>query len=42
VTWTPELRAKLEAFLGGATYELRAKMQLVRQKRKTWPQRASA
>jgi DNA polymerase-3 subunit alpha len=42
VMWTPELRAKLEAFLGGATYELRAKTQLVRAKRKTWPQRASA
>jgi DNA polymerase-3 subunit alpha len=42
VMWTPELRAKLEAFLGGATYALRAKTQLVRAKRKTWPQRASA
>jgi DNA polymerase-3 subunit alpha len=42
VTWTAELRAKLEAFLGSAAYELRAKTQLVRPKRKTWPQRASA
>ena len=41
VMWTPDLRAKLEAFLGGAAYELRAKTQLVRPKRKTWPQRAS-
>jgi DNA polymerase-3 subunit alpha len=42
VMWTAELRAKLEAFLGGATYELRAKQQIVRPKRKTWPQRANA
>jgi DNA polymerase-3 subunit alpha len=42
VMWTADLRAKLEAFLGGPTYELRAKQQLVRAKRKTWPQRASA
>jgi DNA polymerase-3 subunit alpha len=42
VMWTADLRAKLEAFLGGATYELRAKTQLVRAKRKTWPQRANA
>jgi DNA polymerase III subunit alpha len=41
VMWTAELRGKLEAFLGGATYELRAKQQIVRAKRKTWPQRAS-
>jgi DNA polymerase-3 subunit alpha len=42
VTWTPELRAKLESFLGGASYELRAKTQVVRAKRKAWQQRASA
>ena len=42
VMWTADLRTKLEAFLGGPTYELRAKTQLVRAKRKTWPQRANA
>jgi DNA polymerase-3 subunit alpha len=42
VMWTAELRARLEAFLGGPSYELRAKQQLVRPKRKTWPQRAHA
>ena len=42
VIWTADLRAKLEAFLGGPFYELRAKTQLVRPKRKTWPQRAQA
>jgi DNA polymerase-3 subunit alpha len=41
VMWSAELRAKLEAFLGGATYELRANRQIVRAKRKTWPQRAA-
>jgi DNA polymerase-3 subunit alpha len=42
VMWSAELRAKLEAFLGGPAYELRAKQQIFRPKRKTWPQRASA
>ena len=42
VTWTPELKAKLEGFLNGATYELRATYQIARQKRKAWQQRAAA
>lgn len=42
VLWTADLRQKLETFLGGPAYELRAKTQLVRPKRKTWPQRANA
>jgi DNA polymerase-3 subunit alpha len=42
VLWSADLRTKLEAFLGAATYELRAKQQLFRLKRKTWPQRANA
>jgi DNA polymerase-3 subunit alpha len=42
VLWSAELRAKLEAFLGGPSYALRAKQQIFRPKRKTWPQRASA
>jgi DNA polymerase III subunit alpha len=39
VTWTPEFRARLETFLRGGRYELRATDQIVRAKRKTWPQR---
>jgi DNA polymerase-3 subunit alpha len=42
VTWTSELKAKLETFLNGATYELRATTQIARQKRKAWQQRAAA
>jgi DNA polymerase-3 subunit alpha len=42
VAWTPELKARLEEFLHGATYELRATTQIARQKRKAWPQRAAA
>ncbi len=42
VLWSAELRAKLETFLGGPAYALRAKQQIFRPKRKTWPQRASA
>lgn len=42
VLWSADLRTKLESFLGGATYELRAKQQLFRPKRKTWPQRVNA
>ena len=42
VMWSAELRARLEAFLGGATYELRANREVVRARRKTWPQRAAA
>jgi DNA polymerase-3 subunit alpha len=41
VTWTPELKARLETFLNGATYELRATTQIARQKRKPWQQRAA-
>jgi hypothetical protein len=39
VAWTPPFRSRLEKFLGGARYELRATSQLVRQRRKSWPQR---
>jgi DNA polymerase-3 subunit alpha len=42
VTWTPDLKTKLESFLFGATYELRANPQIARQKRKAWQQRAAA
>ena len=42
VTWTPELRAKLEDFLGSASYALRAKATVVRAKKKAWQQRAAA
>ena len=42
VTWSGDLRAKLENFLGGPAYELRAKTQVFRSRRKTWPQRAHA
>jgi DNA polymerase-3 subunit alpha len=39
VAWTPEFRRKLETFLQGARYELRATPQITRPRRKTWPQR---
>jgi DNA polymerase-3 subunit alpha len=39
VTWTPHFKSRLETFLHGATYELRATTQIVRQKRKSWQQR---
>ena len=39
VAWTPEFRRKLEAFLKGARYELRATTQITRPRRKTWPQK---
>jgi DNA polymerase-3 subunit alpha len=42
VMWSADLRTKLEKFLGGATYELRANRQIVRAKRKPWQQRAAA
>ena len=42
VTWSGGLRTKLENFLGGPAYELRAKTQVFRPRRKTWPQRAHA
>jgi DNA polymerase-3 subunit alpha len=40
VAWTTPFRARLEKFLGGASYELRATPQLARApRRKFWPQR---
>ena len=39
VAWTPEFKARMEKFLGGAQYELRATNQIVRQKKKPWQQR---
>jgi DNA polymerase-3 subunit alpha len=37
VTWSPEFRARVESFLGGAGYKLRADPRIARQKRKSWP-----
>jgi DNA polymerase-3 subunit alpha len=42
VAWTPEFKGRLEVFLRGARYELRATRQIVRSKRKTWPKRVAA
>jgi DNA polymerase III subunit alpha len=39
VAWTTIFRTKVESFLGGAHYELRANPQIVRQKRKPWERR---
>ena len=39
VAWTPDFKTRMETFLGGAHYELRASTQIVRQKRKAWQQR---
>jgi DNA polymerase-3 subunit alpha len=39
VVWTPEFKARLETFLGGARYELRATTQIARQKKKPWQHR---
>jgi DNA polymerase III subunit alpha len=39
VAWTPEFKTRMETFLGGARYELRATSQIVRQKKKPWQQR---
>lgn len=39
VAWTPEFKARMEIFLGGARYELRATNQIARQKRKVWERR---
>ncbi|MCE0484621.1 MAG: DNA polymerase III subunit alpha [Methylacidiphilales bacterium] len=36
ITWTPEFRTRLESFLKGSRYELRATMQIARQKPKRW------
>jgi hypothetical protein len=40
VVWTPEFKARLETFLGGAHYKLRATTQIARQKRKIWERRS--
>jgi DNA polymerase-3 subunit alpha len=42
VMWTPELRAKLDEFLGADSYELRAKPTIARAKRKPWQQRGTS
>jgi DNA polymerase III alpha subunit len=42
VMWTPELRAKLDGFLGADSYELRAKPTIARAKRKPWQQRGTS
>jgi hypothetical protein len=39
VVWTPEFKARLEASLAGARYELRATPQIARQKKKPWERR---
>ena len=39
VAWTTDFRKRLETFLRGARYELRATTQIARQKRKSWPKR---
>jgi DNA polymerase-3 subunit alpha len=39
VAWTPEFKTRMETFLGGARYELRATNQIARQKRKAWERR---
>jgi len=39
VAWTSEFTTRLEKFLNGARYELRATTQIVRQKKKRWEQR---
>jgi len=39
VAWTPEFKGRMEEFLGGARYELRATQQIARAKRKAWQQR---
>jgi DNA polymerase-3 subunit alpha len=39
VVWTPEFKLRLETFLQGPHYQLRATAQIARPKRKSWPQR---
>jgi DNA polymerase-3 subunit alpha len=39
IAWTPKFKTRMEDFLRGARYELRASSQLVRAKRKSWQQR---
>jgi DNA polymerase-3 subunit alpha len=41
IAWTSEMKAKLERFLGGPNYELRANPQIARQKRRVWEKRAA-
>jgi DNA polymerase-3 subunit alpha len=42
VTWTPEFKSRMEKFLGGPSYKLRATTQIARQKRRPWEQRRAA
>jgi len=39
VAWTPGFKSRLESFLKGARYELRATTQIARQKKQRWQQR---
>jgi len=39
ITWTPQFKAQMEKFLGGARYELRANPAIARQKRRSWERR---
>jgi len=39
VVWTPAFKTRLESFLNGARYELRATTQITRQKKQRWQQR---
>jgi len=39
VTWSPEFKTRLDSFLKGARYELRATTQITREKKKRWQQR---
>ena len=39
VAWTPEFRGRMEGFLGGARYELRADPTIARAKRRSWERR---
>jgi hypothetical protein len=39
VTWTPEFKSRMETFLGGARYQLRASQAIARPKRRSWEQR---
>jgi DNA polymerase-3 subunit alpha len=39
ISWTPEFKTRLESFLGGAGYELRATTQIARQKKRSWERR---
>jgi DNA polymerase-3 subunit alpha len=39
VTWTPEFRGRMEQFLAGSRYELRANPAIARAKRRSWERR---